>query len=138
MLAAQAIGADLAYIGTRFIATKEANAAPGNKQMLIDCEPRATSSTRRCSPAFHGNYLQTPIAAAGLDPDELPEADKSKMDFGSAATKAWRDIWGSGQGVGPIIDAPPAGELVARMVAEYAEARDELAARSGFGRQRLS
>ena len=126
VLAAQAMGADLAYVGTRFIATEEANAAAGYKQMLVE----SSASDVVYSSLFTGilgNYLKPSIAAAGLDPDALPSADKTKMDFGSAAAKAWKDIWGSGQGIGPISDAPPAGELVRRMREEYAAAKAELA-----------
>lgn len=122
VLAARAAGADLAYVGTRFIATKEANADPRYKEMLVE----GAASDIVYSSLFTGiagNYLKPSIAASGLDPDALPDADKSKMDFGSASAKAWRDIWGSGQGLGAIADAPPAGEVVARMVAEYAAAK---------------
>lgn len=125
VLAAQAAGADLAYVGTRFIATEEANADPRYKEMLV----AGAASDIVYSSLFTGiagNYLKPSIAASGLDPDALPDADKSKMDFGSAAAKAWRDIWGSGQGLGAIADAPPAGEVVARMVAEYAAAKAAL------------
>jgi nitronate monooxygenase len=126
VLAAQAMGADLAYVGTRFIATKEANADPRYKAMLVE----SSASDIVYSSLFtgiSGNYLKPSIAAAGLDPDALPEADKSKMDFGSAAAKAWRDIWGSGQGLGAITDAPGAGEVVARMAEDYAAAKRALA-----------
>ena len=126
VLAAQAMGADLAYVGTRFIATEEANAAAAYKQMLVS----SSASDVVYSSLFTGilgNYLKPSIAAAGLDPDALPSADKTRMDFGSAA-KAWKDIWGSGQGIGPISDAPPVAELVRRMREEYAAARAELAA----------
>ncbi len=126
ILAAEAIGADFAYVGTRFIATEEANAAEGYKQMILD----TTAADVLYTPYFtgvHGNYLKPSIAAAGLDPDNLPVADKAKMDFGSgAAPKAWRDIWGAGQGVGNIKDVLPAAEVVARMRKEYAEARSRL------------
>lgn len=131
VLAAQATGADLAYVGTRFIATREANAAPAYKEMLA----ASSASDIVYSSLFTGilgNYLKPSILAAGLDPDALPSAEKTKMDFGSAAAKAWKDIWGSGQGIGPIADAPPVAELVARMAEEYAAAREELAGRTGF------
>lgn len=120
VLAAQAMGADLAYVGTRFIASAEANADPRYKAMLIE----GAASDIVYSSLFTGvagNYLKPSIAAAGLDPDALPEADKSRMDFGAAA-KAWRDIWGAGQGLGAITDAPPVAEIVERMSREHAAA----------------
>src|SRR6266404_3820326 len=128
ILAAQAVGADLAYIGTRFIAAKEANASEGNKQCIIDSAGEEIVYTNLFT-GVHGNYLKKSIAAAGLDPDDLPVADKSKMDFGTGGNtkaKAWRDIWGAGQGVGQIFDAPPAAEIVARLKAEYEAARAAL------------
>ena len=124
ILAAQAMGADLAYIGTRFIATQEANAQPAYKQMLVD----AAASDIAYSSLFtgvHGNYLAPSIAAAGLDPRNLPEGDKSKMSFGSGGSsknKVWRDIWGAGQGVGSITDVPSVAECVARLRREYGTA----------------
>ncbi len=127
ILAAQAMGADLAYMGTRFIATAEANAAEGYKRMITEC----SASDVIYTPFFtgvHGNYLKPSIAAQGLDPDNLPPADKSKMSFGSSTVRAWRDIWGAGQGVGSITDAPPAAEVIARLKAEYAAARHALTA----------
>jgi nitronate monooxygenase len=122
-----ALGADLAYMGTRFIATAEANADPRYKQALID---HAASDIvySNLFTGVHGNYLGPSIAAAGLDIDNLPTADKSKMNFGSGGnmkSKAWRDIWGSGQGLGQIADAPPVKELVERLKAEFAEARGD-------------
>lgn len=128
VLSAQAVGADLAYIGTRFIASKEAAASAENKQCIIESSGEEIVYTNLFT-GVHGNYLKRSIAAAGLDPDTLPEADKSKMNFGSGGnmkTKAWRDIWGAGQGVGQIHDAPPAGEVVARLTAEYEAARAAL------------
>ncbi|MCA0304898.1 MAG: nitronate monooxygenase family protein [Proteobacteria bacterium] len=130
VLAAQAVGADLAYMGTRFIATKEAAATDANKQCIIDSSGEEIVYTNLFT-GVHGNYLKRSIAAAGLDPDTLPEADKSKMNFGSGGnmkTKAWRDIWGAGQGVGQIVDAPPAAEVIARLKAEYEAARAALLA----------
>ena len=130
ILAAQAMGADLAYMGTRFIATHEANADPAYKQMLVDTSADDIVYSNLFT-GVHGNYLKRSIAAAGLDPDALPEADKSKMNFGSGGNskaKAWRDIWGAGQGVGQIFDAPPAAEIVARLKAEYEAARAALLA----------
>lgn len=122
VLAAQAAGADLAYVGTRFIATEEANAKQAYKRMLID----GAASDIVYSSLFTGvlgNYLKPSIAAAGLDPENLALADKSAMDFGAADAKVWRDVWGSGQGLGAIADAPPAAEVVARMAEEYRVAR---------------
>jgi nitronate monooxygenase len=130
ILSAQAIGADLAYIGTRFIATREANAPPAYKEMLIDSAAADIVYTNLFSGVL-GNYLKPSVRAAGLDPDNLPIADKSKMNFASAgntAAKAWRDIWGAGQGIGSIGDAPPVAELVARLEAEYRAARAALTA----------
>ncbi|WP_341703422.1 nitronate monooxygenase family protein [Ferrovibrio sp.] len=130
ILAAQAMGADLAYMGTRFIATREANADATYKQMLV--ETAATDIVY--SPLFtgvHGNYLKPSIARAGLDPDNLPIADKTTMNFGSGGgskSKAWRDIWGAGQGVGSIDDVPSVAELVGRLHREYDEAQAQLMA----------
>jgi len=135
VFAAQSLGADLAYIGTRFIATEEANAQPEYKQMLVDCAAKDVVYSSLFT-GVHGNYLKPSIAAAGLDPDNLPSADKSKMNFGSggnAPAKAWRDIWGAGQGVGKITDTPRVEELVRRMRAEYAAASEaQLAASRVF------
>ncbi|WP_439499477.1 NAD(P)H-dependent flavin oxidoreductase [Bosea sp. (in: a-proteobacteria)] len=125
ILAAQAMGADLAYIGSRFIATEEANAAPGYKEMIVE----AAAADIVYTPFFTGvpgNYLKPSIAAQGLDPDALPQADKSRMNFGSGSVKAWRDIWGSGQGVGLIEDAPAVAAVVARLRREYDEAKARL------------
>lgn len=132
ILAAQAMGADFAYMGTRFIATQEANAVDAYKQMLVDtrAEDIVYSSLFTGVP---GNYLKPSIAAAGMDPDKLPSADKSKMDFGSggnSAAKAWRDIWGAGQGVGSIDSVPSVAELVNQLKAEYREAREDMARRA--------
>src|SRR5512137_2392222 len=128
VLAAQAIGADMAYIGTRFLATTEANALPEYKQMLVESSSDDVVYTSLFT-GVKGNYLRGSVLAAGLDPDELPEADKSKMNFGSGGNmekKAWRDIWSGGQGVGNIHDVRPTGEVVARMVEEYAAARQRI------------
>ena len=119
-----ALGADFAYLGTRFIATKEANADQEYKKML---EESAASDIVYSSlfTGVHGNYLKPSIKNAGLDPDNLPEADKSSMNFGSGGntdSKAWKDIWGSGQGIGAIEDSPSVGELVGRLKAEYESA----------------
>jgi nitronate monooxygenase len=127
ILAAQALGADLAYIGTRFIACEEANAPAEYKQMIIESRAEDIVYTSLFT-GVHGNYLKGSIVAAGMDPDNLPESDKGKMDFGSgsAKAKAWKDIWGSGQGVGQMNDAPPAGVIVERLEREYAAARAAL------------
>jgi nitronate monooxygenase len=129
ILGAQAMGADLAYIGSPFIATNEARAVDGYKQMIVG----STSSDIVYSNYFtgiHGNYLKPSIAKAGMDPDHLPEADPSKMDFEAATTgaKAWKDIWGCGQGVGAIKEILPAGDLVARLEREYHAAKTVLCA----------
>lgn len=127
ILAAKAMGADLAYIGTRFIASREANAADAYKGMIAD----SSAADIIYTPYFTGvpgNYLKASIAAQGLNPDDLPHADKTKMSFGSGTAKAWRDIWGSGQGVGLIDDAPPVAEVIARLKREYAQAKAALCA----------
>ena len=128
-LAAQAIGADLAYIGTRFIATREANAPAGYKEMIVTSKSADIVYTSLFT-GVHGSYLRGSIENAGMDPDNLPEADKSTMDFGSGGAskaKAWRDIWGAGQGVGTVHDIPAVEELVLRMEEEYEDARTRLA-----------
>jgi len=128
ILATQAMGADLAYIGTRFIATEEGNAAQGYKEMIVE----AAAADIVYTPFFTGvpgNYLKPSIAAQGLDPDDLPHADKSKMSFGSGTAKAWRDIWGSGQGVGLIDDAPSAATVIERLKTEYEQAKAALCSR---------
>jgi nitronate monooxygenase len=121
ILAAQALGADLAYLGTRFVASREANAKDEYKSMIADSSAADIVYTNLFT-GVHGNYLKPSIALAGLDPDNLPAADKSKMDFGSGGTmkaKAWRDIWGSGQGVGSIDAVLPVAEIVAQLAEEY-------------------
>ena len=128
---ALALGADLAYIGTRFIATEEANADLAYKKALTEHAAHDIVYSNLFT-GVHGNYLGPSIVAAGLDPNNLPVADKTKMNFGSGGNtkaKAWRDIWGSGQGIGQITDAPPVAELVARMKAELAQARDSFTTR---------
>ncbi len=129
VVAARAIGADLAYIGTRFIATEEANAAPAYKEMIVDSACADIAYTSLFT-GVHGSYLKGSIRNAGLDPDNLPEAGKDAMDFGKnkADAKAWRDIWGAGQGVGSIGDILPAREVVLRMEQEYREAIEQLGA----------
>ena len=125
ILAAQAMGADFAYIGSLFIATREANAVDGYKQMIVD----STASDIVYSNLFtgvHGNYLRPSILAAGLDPDALPQGDVSQMSFGSGGAskaKAWRDIWGCGQGIGTVGTVAPAGDVVWRLGREYAQAK---------------
>ncbi len=125
ILAARAMGADLAYIGSAFIATAEANAAPGYKQMLVDSAAKDIVYTNLVT-GVHGNYLKPSLALAGLDPDNLPQGDASRMDFGSGRTKAWKDIWGSGQGIGALDAVVPAADLVARLQREYDAARRRL------------
>jgi nitronate monooxygenase len=129
VLAAQAMGADLAYIGSAFIATHESNAVPTYKQMIVDCGSSDIVYTSFFS-GVHGNYLKPSIARAGLDPDTLPEADPSKMSFadGSSKAKAWRDIWGAGQGIGAVKSIVSTAEFVERLKREYASARAELRA----------
>ena len=121
------MGCDLAYIGTRFIATKEANAVDEYKQMIID----SSAADIVYTPYFSGvaaNYLKPSISRNDLDPDNLPVADASKMDFDNrhGKPKAWKEIWGAGQGVGSIDESLPTAELVARMKAEYQAARQQL------------
>jgi nitronate monooxygenase len=125
VLAAQALGADFAYMGTRFIATREANASEAYKQAIV----AGSANDIVYTPYFTGvagNYIKASITAAGLDPDNLPGVDKTAMNFGSGAAKAWRDIWGAGQGVGGIDDVPTVVELVERMQQEYRAARVSL------------
>ncbi len=128
VLAAEALGADMAYMGTRFLATREARVKDEYKRMIVD----ASSDDLVYTPYFsgvHGNYLKASVVKAGFDPEHLPDADKSKMDFGSEGNsklKAWRDIWSAGQGVGNIDDVLPAGEVIARLVDEYQSARRRL------------
>lgn len=129
VLAAQAMGADLAYIGSPFIATTEANAVPAYKQAIVDGRSTDIVYTNLFT-GVHGNYLRGSIAAAGLDPDTLPESDKSAMNFGSnrnADAKAWKDIWGSGQGIGAVDAVVPAAERIDRLGREYRAARIRVA-----------
>ncbi|HEV6968089.1 MULTISPECIES: NAD(P)H-dependent flavin oxidoreductase [Roseateles] len=126
ILAAQAMGADLAYIGSAFIATEEARASAEYKQMIVDSNSDDIVYSNLFT-GVHGNYLRGSIVNAGLDPDALPESDPSKMNFGGGAAKAWKDIWGSGQGIGAVRGVVPAAELVARLKREYAAARARLA-----------
>jgi nitronate monooxygenase len=129
VLAAQAIGADLAYMGTRFIAVREANASEDYKQMIIKSAAEDIVYTALFS-GINGNYLKHSVQQTGLDPDNLPPPDKNKMNFGSGEgshRKAWRDIWSAGQGVGQIDDIPSTAELVERLRREYDAARARLA-----------
>ncbi len=128
ILAAQAMGADLAYIGSPFIATTEARAIDAYKQMIVDSSAKDIVYSNYFT-GIHGNYLKGSIAAAGMDPDDLPEADPTKMDFDQATTggaKAWKDIWGSGQGIGAVKEITGAGALVDRLANEYTAARKAL------------
>ncbi len=127
VLAAQAMGADYAYVGTRFIATNEAKADERYKQMLVDSDASGIVYTPYFT-GVAGNYLRQSVINSGLDPDNLPVRDKDHMNFEekNTAVKAWRDIWGAGQGVGAIHDVLPAREVITRMRAEYRAAKEEL------------
>jgi len=128
ILAALAMGADLAYIGSAFIATKEANAVEAYKEAIVEATADDIVYTNLFT-GVHGNYLKPSIIAAGLDPEHLPESDPTKMNFasgGESSAKAWRDIWGCGQGIGAVHDIPGAAELIARLGREYQEARAAL------------
>ena len=133
ILAAQAMGADLAYIGSAFIATPEARAVEGYKQMIVESNSDDIVYTNFFR-GVYANYLKGSIRNAGMDPDNLPRIDTNKMDFasgeGGGPVKAWKDIWGCGQGIGAIREVLPAGELVARLKWEYGEARARICARS--------
>ena len=142
VLSAQAMGADFAYIGTRFIATQEANASQGYKDMIVE----SSAKDIMYSPTFtgvHGNYLRPSVVNAGLDPEDLPYADKNDMNFGSSGKdmdkaiaqgdnqkKAWKDIWGSGQGIGNLHEVPTVMEAVDALVKEYEEAKSALSSKS--------
>jgi nitronate monooxygenase len=129
ILAAQAMGADFAYMGSLFIATEEANAVSGYKQMIVD----SSASDIVYSNLFtgvHGNYLAPSIVNAGMDPAALPESDPSKMDFGSGGNseaKVWKDIWGCGQGIGVVESVKPVAQVVDQLALEYKRARERLA-----------
>ncbi len=125
ILAAQAMGADLAYIGSRWLATKEANVSDAYRDAIVGSSAADVVYTNLFT-GVHGNYLKKSIVAAGLDPDNLPVSDKSKMSFGSGSAKAWRDIWGAGQGVGLMDDVPTVEEMVGRLKAQYEAARARL------------
>ncbi len=134
ILAAQAMGADLAYIGSAFIATKEANAVQGYKDMIVESSGEDIVYSNLFT-GVHGNYLRPSIVRAGMDPDNLPVSDPSAMNFGSGGNqeaKAWKDIWGCGQGIGAIDQILSAGELVARFAEEYEAAKAELAAKTAL------
>lgn len=125
ILAARAMGADFAYIGSAFIATTEANAPDGYKQAVVE-SGAADIVYSNLFTGVHGNYLRSSIVASGFDPDNLAEGDPSTMNFGGGAAKAWRDIWGAGQGVGAVKAVVGAGDLVARLAAEYEAAKAAL------------
>jgi nitronate monooxygenase len=125
ILAAQAMGADFAYIGSRWLATRESNVSDAYRDAIVESSAADIIYTNLFT-GVHGNYLRKSIAQAGLDPDALPESDKSKMSFGSGSAKAWRDIWGAGQGVGLMDDVPTVAQMVERLKAEYAAARTRL------------
>lgn len=133
VLAAQAMGADFAYIGSAFIATEEARAAQAYKQMICASSSQDIVYSNLFT-GVHGNYLKGSIVASGMDPDHLPSADPSQMNFGSSADgeasakKAWKDIWGCGQGIGAVKQVLPTRELVARLRREYQAARSKLCA----------
>ena len=132
VLGAQAMGADLAYIGSAWIATPEANAVDGYKQAIVEGGANDIVYSNLFT-GVHGNYLRPSIVAAGLDPDNLPQSDPGKMNFasgGANAAKAWKDIWGSGQGIGAIHAVEPVATRVARLTVEYQAARSALADRS--------
>ncbi|MEU9865193.1 nitronate monooxygenase family protein [Streptomyces sp. NPDC047971] len=132
ILAALAAGADLAYIGSAFLATAEANTAPAYKQMIVDSTAKDIVYSNLFT-GIHGNYLRGSIAAAGLDPDDLPESDPSAMDFGSGGTteaRAWKDIWGSGQGIGAVTQRLTVADLIGTFRAQYEAAVQALGART--------
>ncbi|KVN36207.1 2-nitropropane dioxygenase [Burkholderia pyrrocinia] len=129
ILAAQAMGADLAYMGTRFIATQEAHAIEDYKRAILNAKAADIVYTNLFT-GVHGNYIRESIEKAGLDPDALPESDKTKMNFGGDKTKAWKDIWGAGQAVGLMDDLPSVAMLVERLKREY----DDTRARLGIAR----
>jgi nitronate monooxygenase len=125
VLAAQAMGADFAYIGSAFIATDEARAADAYKQSIVDSNSDEIVYSNLFT-GVHGNYLAPSIRAAGLDPAALPESDPSKMNFGGSSAKAWKEIWGCGQGIGAVEKVQPAADYVAQLRREYAAARATL------------
>jgi nitronate monooxygenase len=126
VLAAQAMGADLAYIGSAFIATHEARAADAYKQAIVDCNSDDIVYSNLFT-GVHGNYLAPSIKSAGLDPSNLPVSDPSTMNFGGDAKKAWKDIWGCGQGIGAVDAVVSTADFVAKLKQQYAAARARLA-----------
>lgn len=128
ILAAQAMGADFAYIGSRWLATQESNVSASYREAIVESSAADIVYTNLFT-GVHGNYLKKSIVNAGLDPEALPESDKSKMSFGDGTAKAWRDIWGAGQGVGLMEDVPTVAGMVARLKNEYDAARARLALR---------
>jgi nitronate monooxygenase len=128
ILAAQAMGADFAYIGSRWLATKEANVSDAYRDAIVESSAADVVYTNLFT-GVHGNYLKKSIVAAGLDPDNLPVSDKSKMSFGAGSAKAWRDIWGAGQGVGLMDDVPTVAQMVERLRQQYEAARARLGIR---------
>jgi len=128
ILAAQAMGADLAYMGTRFIATREAHAVDDYKRAIVNASASDIVYTNLFT-GVHGNYIRESIVNAGLDPEALPVSDKTAMNFASDKAKAWKDIWGAGQGVGLMDDVPSVAELVERLKREYDDARERLSLR---------
>ncbi len=129
VLAAQAMGADAAYIGSPFIATEEARAVEGYKQMITESKA-ADIVYSNLFTGVHGNYLKGSILQAGLDPENLPESDPSKMNFGDNTTKAWKDIWGCGQGIGVVDKVVPVAEMIQRLATEYEATRARLCAQT--------
>ncbi|HEV2531401.1 nitronate monooxygenase family protein [Phenylobacterium sp.] len=140
VLGAQAMGADLAYIGSAFIATQEAGAQQPYKDMIVASTGEDIVYTNLFT-GVHGNYLRPSIEASGLDPDNLPTSDATAMNFGSGGNskaKAWRDIWGCGQGIGAVKEIPTAAEFIARLSREYDDALAELQAKVAFTHRRLA
>ena len=136
ILGAQAMGADLAYIGSAFIATQEANADAGYKQMIVDSAADDIVYSNLFT-GVHGNYLRPSVVRAGLDPENLPQSDPSKMNFGSGGNqeaKAWRDIWGCGQGIAAVKEIQTVADMVDRLASEYEAAKAQLAAKTSLTR----
>ncbi len=125
VLSAQAMGADFAYIGSAFIATQEARATDAYKRAIVDSDSDDIVYSNLFT-GVHGNYLAASIRAAGMDPDKLPESDPTQMDFGGDRTKAWKDIWGCGQGIGVVTQVQSTADYVAQLKCEYAAARSRL------------
>lgn len=125
VLAAQAMGADFAYIGSAFIATEEANAAESYKEAIVECSSDDIVYSNLFT-GVHGNYLKPSIIAAGLDPNDLAQSDPSQMNFGGDAKKAWKDIWGCGQGIAPVTKVQGVAQYVSQLKREYAEAKARL------------